>query len=118
MESDIFEIIEFALSKAGYVIADGEGYSIIVRHGNSDRHYRIQVAEELSDDYTSICPGTEVWYSDFDIGSVEHGTIQTVSFMGGSVDCFGVEWDNGDFDVYDGEGLGEYYFLHLQGDGG
>lgn len=44
MESDIFEVIEYALAKAGYKILDGDGDSIIIRHSNSDSDYRIKVS--------------------------------------------------------------------------
>ena len=46
MNSDVFEVIETALSRAGYVILDGEDKdSIIVRHKNSDSDYEIKVSE-------------------------------------------------------------------------
>lgn len=45
MESDIFEVIEPALAKAGYKILDGDGDSIIIRHSNSDTDYKIHVKE-------------------------------------------------------------------------
>lgn len=45
MESDIFEVIEAALARAGYTIMDGEEYSIIIRHKNSDTDYQIMVNE-------------------------------------------------------------------------
>ena len=46
MESDIFEVIECALAKAGYKVLDGDESSIIIRHANSDSDYRISVKEE------------------------------------------------------------------------
>jgi hypothetical protein len=46
METDIFEVIEFALAKAGYEIMDSDVKSIIVRHANSDSDYRITVERE------------------------------------------------------------------------
>lgn len=36
MKSDIFEVIELALERAGYKILDGDADSIIIRHANSD----------------------------------------------------------------------------------
>lgn len=45
MESDIFDVIETALAKAGYKVLDGDGDSIIIRHGNSDTDYKIHVKE-------------------------------------------------------------------------
>lgn len=48
MESDIFEVIEFALAKAGYKVLDGDEKSIIIRHVNSDSDYRITVEIEPS----------------------------------------------------------------------
>ena len=47
MESDIFEVIEFALARAGYKILDGYKDSVIVRHVNSDTDYIIRVEEIL-----------------------------------------------------------------------
>ena len=46
MESDIFEVIENALARAGYKIMDGDNNSVIIRHPNSDSDYRIKVTEE------------------------------------------------------------------------
>lgn len=43
MVSDIFEVIETALSKAGYIIYDGNKDSIIVRLKNSDIDYELKV---------------------------------------------------------------------------
>ena len=49
MSSDIFEVIEAALSRAGYVILDGEDKdSIIIRHKNSDSDYEIKVSEIIN----------------------------------------------------------------------
>lgn len=45
MESDIFEVIENALAKAGYKVLDGDENSIIIRHANSDTDYQILVKE-------------------------------------------------------------------------
>lgn len=43
MESDIFEVIETALAKAGNKVLDGDSDSIIIRHTNSDSDYQIKV---------------------------------------------------------------------------
>lgn len=45
MESDIFEVIETALEKAGYQIKDGDGNSVIISHPNSSSDYIIYVRE-------------------------------------------------------------------------
>lgn len=45
MESDIFEVIETALKKAGYKIKDGERDSVIISHPNSSSDYVIYVRE-------------------------------------------------------------------------
>jgi hypothetical protein len=50
MESDIFTVIEDALTRAGYeVIGEDkryeDGYSIVIRHPNSDFNYSIRVEE-------------------------------------------------------------------------
>ena len=45
MESDIFDVIETALGKAGYKVLDGGDDSIIIRHPNSDTDYEIKVTE-------------------------------------------------------------------------
>ena len=44
MESDIFDVIEAALKKAGYTILDGDWDSVIIRHPNSDSDYEIKVS--------------------------------------------------------------------------
>lgn len=43
--SDVFEVIEAALTKAGYKIMDGDETSIIIRHSNSDTDYEIRLTE-------------------------------------------------------------------------
>lgn len=48
MESDIFDVIENALSMAGYIILDGDADSIMIRYKNSDRDYEIKVSEMIS----------------------------------------------------------------------
>ena len=45
MESDIFDVIETALKKAGYVILDGDENSVIIHHPNSDSDYIVRVVE-------------------------------------------------------------------------
>ena len=45
MQSDIFEVIECALAKAGYKVLDGDGDSIIISHANSDTDYVVRVSE-------------------------------------------------------------------------
>lgn len=45
MESDIFEVIELALAKAGYTVMDGDEMDLIIRHKNSDTDYQITVKE-------------------------------------------------------------------------
>ena len=45
MESDIFSVIEEALSWAGYKIYDDDKDSIVVHHQNGESDYRIRVTE-------------------------------------------------------------------------
>ncbi len=45
MESDIFDIIENALAKAGYKVLNGDKNSIVIRHVNSDTDYVVTVEE-------------------------------------------------------------------------
>lgn len=45
MESDIYEVIETALARAGYKVMDGDRLSIIIRHSASDTDYEIKVTE-------------------------------------------------------------------------
>lgn len=46
MESDIFDVIESALARAGYEILEGYESYLSVRHPNSDSDYRITVEED------------------------------------------------------------------------
>lgn len=55
MESDIFEVIETALKKAGYTVLDGDDDSIIVRHKNSDYDYEIKVNASINEKSTGEC---------------------------------------------------------------
>ena len=45
MERDIFEVVETALSRAGYKILDGDWNSVIIRHSACDKDYEIKVTE-------------------------------------------------------------------------
>lgn len=45
MESDIFDVIDNALTRAGYVVLDGDQDCVIIRHKNSDIDYEIKVSE-------------------------------------------------------------------------
>lgn len=45
MESDIFEVIEYALAKAGYKVLDADLNSIVLRHENGDRDYEVKIVE-------------------------------------------------------------------------
>ena len=46
MLSDIFDVIENALAKAGYLIMDGDNSdSVLNRDKNSDSDYEIKVSE-------------------------------------------------------------------------
>lgn len=56
----------------------------------------------------------DIFYVDFDNGGIEHGHVRIPEYEEGKLDSFSVEWDNGDFDVYNGEGLGTYYYLTEQ----
>lgn len=44
-ESQILDVIAFALAKAGYRILDGDKKSIIIRHSKSDSDYEITIKE-------------------------------------------------------------------------
>ena len=63
------------------------------------------------EDYLSIENGDDVWYVDYEENNVEHGIITSVTYKDGEVYAFFVEWDYGDADEYDGQGLGRHYFL-------
>ena len=43
--SDVFEVIECALAKAGYKIMDGDENSIIIRNADVDTDYEIRIEE-------------------------------------------------------------------------
>lgn len=66
---------------------------------------------DIKEDYLSIGANDDIWYADYENGTVEHGIISSIDYKGGKVDCFSVTWDEGDFDVYDGFGLGRHYFI-------
>ena len=62
--------------------------------------------------YLNLRHGDDIWYADEDEGIIEHGTIDTVTIKNNKIDSFSVTFDNGDFDVFDGSGLGVHYFMH------
>ena len=63
------------------------------------------------EDYLSMDTNDDIWYTDYENGTVEHGIISLIDYKEGKVDSFSVIWDGGDFDIYDGSGLGRHYFI-------
>jgi hypothetical protein len=62
--------------------------------------------------YLNLRHGDDIWYANEDDNIVEHGTIHHVAIKNGKVDSFSVNFDCGDFDEFDGSGLGVHYFMH------
>lgn len=62
--------------------------------------------------YLNLRNGDDIWYANEDDNVVEHGTIHHVSIKNGKVETFSVNFDCGDFDEFDGGGLGVHYFMH------
>lgn len=48
MNKEIFDVIESALTRAGYKILDGDAYTVIVRDCKTDKDYEIEVKEAVS----------------------------------------------------------------------
>ena len=54
--------------------------------------------------------GDDLWYVDFDAGSIEHGKASGINYKEGKLDSFGVDFDCGDYDVFVGEALGKTFY--------
>lgn len=59
-------------------------------------------------------PDDDIFYADFENGGIEHGHVVLPAYVEGELDSFSVEWDNNDFDEYDGRSLGTYYYTTEQ----
>lgn len=59
---------------------------------------------------TILHKGEDIWYADYDNGCTEHGCVDCVTYKNRKLDSFGVLWDDGDSDTYDGSAFGKYYF--------
>ena len=64
--------------------------------------------------YLNLRKGDDIWYADEEENFVEHGVIDSVLIKGDKVESFAVIFDDGDFDVFDGSGLGKHYFMEKQ----
>jgi hypothetical protein len=62
--------------------------------------------------YLNLRSGDDIWYANEDENIVEHGTIHHVSIKNGKIETFSVNFDCGDFDEFDGSGLGVHYFMY------
>ena len=66
------------------------------------------------EDYTRMGRGDDIWYVDFIEGLVEHGNVFAVAYKDGKVYSFSVDFDNQDFDEFDGCSLGKTFFLRKE----
>lgn len=64
--------------------------------------------------YLNLRQGDDIWYADEDENRVEHGIIDSVLIKDEKVESFAVNFDDGDFDVFFGSGLGVHYFMDEQ----
>ena len=56
--------------------------------------------------------GDDIWYVDFENGVLEHGKVFIVTFQDGKLDTFSINFDDGTFDVFDGSGFNNHYFIN------
>lgn len=56
--------------------------------------------------------GDDIWYVDFENGVLEHGKVFIVTFQDSKLDTFSINFDDGSFDVLDGSGFNNYYFIN------
>lgn len=61
--------------------------------------------------YLNLRKGDDIWYADEEENIVEHGIVDSVLIKDEKVESFAVNFDNGDFDVFNGSGLGVHYFM-------
>lgn len=64
--------------------------------------------------YLNLRKGDDIWYADEDENIVEHGIVDSVLIKGNKVESFAIMFDDGDFDVFCGTGLGRHYFMDKQ----
>ena len=58
--------------------------------------------------------GTPLWYVDEETGNIEKAIVETVNYKDGVLDSFGAEFDNGDFDVFEGSAIDDCFFRSEQ----
>ena len=56
----------------------------------------------------------DIYYIDRDNNEIEHGKLFSITFKEREVACFSVNFDNGDFDEFVGEGLGRSFFINKE----
>lgn len=56
--------------------------------------------------------GDDIWYVDFENGMLEHGKVFIVTFQDSKLDTFSINFDDGTFDVFDGSGFNNHYFIN------
>lgn len=67
-----------------------------------------------AEDYTQLRSGDDIFYVNFEVGKVETGKVSGIHFRGGSVDVISVDFENGDFEEFDGTVLGNALFSKLE----
>jgi hypothetical protein len=55
--------------------------------------------------------GDDIYYADIEYGQVEHGVVFSVTFEDGELYTLSVDFDNGDFDEFNGTAFGSCLFL-------
>ena len=55
--------------------------------------------------------GDDIYYVDIEYGQIEHGVVFSVTFEDGELCAFSVDFDNGDFDEFNGTAFETYFFL-------
>lgn len=106
----------FWLDKDNCAFIDSNGEMLVLVNGQ-ETHFRVDRCPKCGRlfkgvNYLNLRHGDDIWYADEEYNSAEHGVIESVSIKGNKIDTFSVTFDNGDFDVFDGSGLGTYYFMH------
>ena len=99
-----------------HAFVDSKGEMLVVAHSHEVRFQvdRCPMCGRLfkGANYLNLRRGDDIWYANEEEHVVEHGIIHHVLIKNGKVDTFSVNFDNGDFDEFDGSGLGKHYFMH------
>lgn len=68
------------------------------------KEFVVMVANKIKKEIIPLSQGDSVWYANFETGEIEKGSVVSVRYKNGELDCFSVDFiESEDFDEFDGK---------------